>query len=131
MILTVLFFPISCPSNSKEDAPFHCRSLICYYPDWNSLLIFWPWKDIFELGTSDTASRFVSWSKWEFMYIFVIKNMCYFFISNTFISNTRVKLAKNQENGKQHPEAELLLFNNYSYSSFLLLSRNNRIYSKK
>ena len=37
MILTVLFFPISCPSNSKEDAPFHCRSLICYYPDWNSL----------------------------------------------------------------------------------------------
>ena len=33
MIFTVLFFPISCPSNSKEDAPFHCRSLICYYPD--------------------------------------------------------------------------------------------------
>ena len=31
-----------------------------------------------------------------------------FFISNTFTSNTRPKLAKNQANAKQHPEAELL-----------------------
>ena len=30
-----------------------------------------------------------------------------FFISNTFVSNTRLKLAKNQANTKQHPEAEL------------------------
>ena len=35
-----------------------------------------------------------------------------FFISNTFISNTRMELAKNQVNGKQHPEAEHLLFEN-------------------
>ena len=33
-----------------------------------------------------------------------------FFIKNTFISKTRLKLAKNQANTKQHPEAELLLF---------------------
>ena len=35
-----------------------------------------------------------------------------FFISNTFISNTRSKLAGvggNQEKAKQHPETELLL----------------------
>ena len=32
-----------------------------------------------------------------------------FFISNTFISNARLKLAKNHANAKQHPEAELLL----------------------
>ena len=32
-----------------------------------------------------------------------------FFISNTFISNARFKLAKNQVNAKQHPESELLL----------------------
>ena len=41
----------------------------------------------------------------------------HFFISNTFISKARLKLAKNQANDKQHPEAGLLLFDeNYSYS---------------
>ena len=74
---------------------------------------------------------FVSWSRLESMYIFVITNMCCLFISNIFISNTRLKLEKNQENAEKHPEAELLLFNNYSHPSFSLLSRNNRIYSKK
>ena len=36
-----------------------------------------------------------------------------FFISNTFISNARLKLAKNQTKAKQNLEAELLLFENY------------------
>ena len=31
-----------------------------------------------------------------------------FFMSNTFVSNTRLKLAKNQAKAKQHPEVELL-----------------------
>ena len=35
-----------------------------------------------------------------------------FLISITFISNGRLKLAKNQANAKQYPEAELLLFEN-------------------
>ena len=39
-----------------------------------------------------------------------------FFISNTFISNVKLKLAKNQANFKQHPQAELLLFENYLHS---------------
>ena len=43
-------------------------------------------------------------------------NTC-FFIRNTFISNGRLKLAKNQPNTKQHAEPELLLFENYSHSS--------------
>ena len=43
-----------------------------------------------------------------------------FFISSTFISNVRLKLAKNQANAKQHPEAEPLLFENYSNSSSTL-----------
>ena len=30
-----------------------------------------------------------------------------FFISSTFINNVRMKLAKNQANAKQYPEAEL------------------------
>ena len=43
-----------------------------------------------------------------------------FFISNTFVSNTMLKLAKNQVSVRQHPEAKLLLFENYSYSSSTL-----------
>ena len=54
-----------------------------------------------------------------------------FFISNTFISNVKLKLAKNQANFKQHPQAELLLFENYLHSSPTLSSKNNRTYSKK
>ena len=40
-------------------------------------------------------------------------------------------MAKNQANAKQHPEAELLLLENYSHSSWMLSSKTNRIYSKK
>ena len=54
-----------------------------------------------------------------------------FFISNTFISNATLKLAKNQANAKQHPEVELLPFENYAHSSTTLSSKNNRTYSKK
>ena len=48
-----------------------------------------------------------------------------------FISNAKLKLAKNQASAKQYPEAELLLFENYSHSSSMLSSKNRRIYSKK
>ena len=51
-----------------------------------------------------------------------------FFISN--ISNASLKLIKNA-NAKQHPEDELLLFENYSHFSSTLSSKNNRPYSKK
>ena len=50
------------------------------------------------------------------------------FISNTFISNARLKLAKDQANAKQHPETELLLYENYSLSSSSLSSKNNSRY---
>ena len=50
---------------------------------------------------------------------------------NTFISNARLKLTKNQANAKEHPEAELLLLENYSNSSSKLSSKDNRTYSKK
>ena len=39
----------------------------------------------------------------------------HFFISNNFISNIRLKLAKNQTKSREHPEAELLLFEKYIY----------------
>ena len=50
-----------------------------------------------------------------------------FLISNTFISNARLKLVKNYAKAKQHPEAELLIFENCSYFS----SENNWTYSEK
>ena len=40
-------------------------------------------------------------------------------------------MAKNQANAKQHPWAELLLFENYSLSSSILPSKTNAKYSKK
>ena len=54
-----------------------------------------------------------------------------YFISNTFIRNTRLKLAKNRTKARQHPEAELLLFENYSLSLSILASKVNVRYSKK
>ena len=53
-----------------------------------------------------------------------------FFISNTFITNTRLKLAKNQAKAKEHLEAELLLLGNYSVFLSTLSSKNNRTYKK-
>ena len=40
-------------------------------------------------------------------------------------------MAKNQVKAKQYPEAELLLFENYTLSSYLLSSKTSMRYSKK
>ena len=42
-----------------------------------------------------------------------------------------LKLAKNQAKAKQHPQAELLLYDNYLLSSCTLSSKNSRRFSKK
>ena len=55
-------------------------------------------------------------------------NLHAFFVSNTFISNARLQLAKNQANAKQNPEVEILLFENYSGFSSTLSSRYNKTY---
>ena len=49
------------------------------------------------------------------------------FISNTFISNTQLKLTKNQAEAKKHNQAELLLFENDSLFSSTLSSKNNSV----
>ena len=54
-----------------------------------------------------------------------------FFISNTFISKTRLKLVKIQASAKSHPEAEMLLFESYSGFSSTLSSKNATTYSEK
>ena len=49
----------------------------------------------------------------------------HFFMSNTFTSNARLKMTKNQARANQHPEAEPLQFQNYSST---LKSKNNWCY---
>ena len=66
------------------------------------------------------------------VYTLFYKQYTLFFISNTSISNARLKLAKNRANAKQHPEAEAFLFEIYSHFSPMLSSKtNNRTHSKK
>ena len=54
-----------------------------------------------------------------------------FLMINTLISNTRLKLSKNQAVANQHPGAELLLFEDYQLPSSILSSKNNMTYSLK
>ena len=56
-----------------------------------------------------------------------IKNCTlWYYFTRFFISNTKLKLAKNQVEAKQHPEAKLLLSENYSLCSSKLSSKNNK-----
>ena len=48
-----------------------------------------------------------------------------------FYKPHQAETGKNQANAKQHPEAELLLFENYSHSSSMLLSKNKSTCSIK
>ena len=48
-----------------------------------------------------------------------------------FTNNTFAKITKSQVKAKQHPEAELSLFENYLLFSSSLSSKNNTKYSKK
>ena len=50
-------------------------------------------------------------------------------MSNTFISNARLKLTKKQVKAKHHPEAELLLLENCWLSSSTLSSKKQDIQS--
>ena len=70
--------------------------------------------------------------------IFIQKHTAYrvlkkkrFLNTHFFVSNARLKFVKTQANAKQHREAQLLLFENYSHSSSTLSSKNNRTYFEK
>ena len=53
--------------------------------------------------------------------LFLYANLLFNSITRFFISNTMLKLAKNQAKFKQHPEPELLLTENYSFSSHFVI----------
>ena len=55
----VVSVSIEFPSNSKQDAPFHCIAYDYSCADWDSLcdhLRYVPWEDIFKLSPSVAAS---------------------------------------------------------------------------
>ena len=54
-----------------------------------------------------------------------------FFYKQHFYKQCQTKIGKNQANAKQKPKAKLFLFENYSYSSSTLSSKNNRANPKK
>ena len=65
-----------------------------------------------------TLSQHPLYSECNFFAVEITQHSTHFlFISNTFTSNARLKLAKNQAIAKQQPEAELLLTEKYSHSS--------------
>ena len=60
----VVSVSIDFPTNSQQDAPFHCIAYDYSRADWDGLrdhLRDAPWKDIFKLGASAAASEFFEW----------------------------------------------------------------------
>ena len=60
----VVSVSIDFPSNSQQDAPFHCIAYDYSCADWDGLrdhLRDVPWEDIFKLGASAAASEFCEW----------------------------------------------------------------------
>ena len=63
---------------------------------------------------------------------FYLKFYTLYFYKQHFYKQRQAGICKKkQAKTKQHPKAELLLFENYSLSSSTLSSKNNRKYSKK
>ena len=64
--------------------------------------------------------------------VFNLVNLEYtLFYKQHFYKQHQAEIDKNQAKAKQHTEAELLRFKNYSHTSSTLSSKNNRTYSKK
>ena len=68
---------------------------------------------------------------WCLKFLWWIFTNTRFFISNTFLSNARLKLEKYQASAKQNPEPDLLLFKTFAFFIIFLSSKHNRRYSKK
>ena len=60
----VVSVSIDFPTNSQQDAPFHCIAYDYSRAEWHGLrdhLRDVPWEDIFKLGASAAASEFCDW----------------------------------------------------------------------
>ena len=66
------------PSNSQQDAPFHCIAYDYSCANWDGLhyhLRDVPWEDIFKLIASAAASEFCEWVRVRIMYISLLENI--------------------------------------------------------
>ena len=91
----------------------------------------WRWKDGDNTAQKMEFALKISFLNWTFYTYYKNSSRISLPVSVKqlhvfFISNARLKLAKNQVNTKQHPEAELL-----AHSSSKLFTKDNRTYSKK
>ena len=69
----VISVSIDFPSNSLQDAPFHCIAYGNSCADWDGLcdhLRDGPWEDMFKLGASAAASEFCEWVQVGF-YVYI------------------------------------------------------------
>ena len=60
----VVSVSIDFPTNSQQDAPFHCIAYDCSCADWDGFcdhLRDVPWEDLFKLGPSAAASELCEW----------------------------------------------------------------------
>ena len=60
----VVSVSIDFPTNSQQDAPFHCIAYDYSHADWDGLrdhLRDVPWEDIFKLSASAAANEFCEW----------------------------------------------------------------------
>ena len=74
----VVSVSIVSPSNSKQDASFHCITCDYSCADWDGLcdhLRDVPWEDIFKLSALLMLVNFVSGFRLELMYISLIENI--------------------------------------------------------
>ena len=60
----VVSVSIDVPSDSQQDALFHCMAYDYSHADWDGLcdnLRDVPWEDVFKFGASAAASKFCEW----------------------------------------------------------------------
>ena len=71
---------------------------------------------------------FFWWTGKSYLCIFLLRA---FFYKRHFYKQRQTEIAKRNNNKKQHTEAELLIFENYSYFSSTLQCKNNRTHYKE
>ena len=59
------------------------------------------------------------------------QNYTFFLYKQHFYKQYKAEIGKKLSKAKQHPEVELLLFENYSFFSSILSSKSSRTNSKK
>ena len=105
-----------------EKVKIVCFFLKCEQPHLADPPLTSPQLSAFGWPTSPVGTNILyGWPQWKTKWY--KKGVFYNYVH---ISNTKQKLAKDQVNAKEHPESQLLLFENYLHSSSMSSSKNNK-----